>query len=38
MARQEHVAQRPRQSFPYVDLVFGPQSLWQFPQLLCWRS
>ncbi len=34
MARQEHVAQRLRQSFPYVDLVFGPQLLWQFPQLL----
>ena len=30
----EHVAQRLRQSFPYVDLVFGPQLLWQFPQLL----
>ena len=34
LARQEHVAQRLRQSFPYVDLVFGPQLLWQFPQLL----
>ena len=34
MARQDHVAQRLRQSFPYVDLVFGPQLLWQFPQLL----
>ncbi len=34
MAQQDHVAQRLRQSFPYVDLVFGPQVLWQFPQLL----
>ena len=34
MARQDHVAQRLRQSFPQVDLVFGPQLLWQFPQLL----
>ncbi|MDY3015401.1 MAG: tRNA (N6-isopentenyl adenosine(37)-C2)-methylthiotransferase MiaB [Evtepia sp.] len=34
MARQDHVAKRLRQSFPYVDLVFGPQLLWQFPQLL----
>ena len=34
MARQDHVAQRLRQSFPHVDLVFGPQLLWQFPQLL----
>ena len=34
MARQDHVAQRLKQSFPYVDLVFGPQLLWQFPQLL----
>ena len=34
MARQDHVAQRLRRSFPYVDLVFGPQLLWQFPQLL----
>ena len=31
MARQDHVAQRLRQSFPHVDLVFGPQLLWQFP-------
>ncbi len=34
MARQEHVAKRLKQSFPYVDLVFGPQLLWKFPQLL----
>ena len=28
MARQDHVAKRLKQSFPYVDLVFGPQLLW----------
>ncbi|MCF0124128.1 MAG: tRNA (N6-isopentenyl adenosine(37)-C2)-methylthiotransferase MiaB [Ruminiclostridium sp.] len=34
MARQDHVSKRLKQSFPYVDLVFGPQLLWQFPELL----
>lgn len=34
MAREEHVAQRLRRSFPYVDLVFGPALLWKFPALL----
>ena len=34
MARQEHVVERLKKSFPYVDLVFGPQLLWQFPELL----
>ena len=34
MARQDHVADRLRKSFPYVDLVFGPQLLWKFPDLL----
>ena len=34
MARQDHVADRLRKSFPYVDLVFGPQLLWKFPELL----
>ena len=29
MARQEHVVERLKKSFPYVDLVFGPQLLWQ---------
>lgn len=37
MARQEHVADRLRRSFPYVDLVFGPQLLWKFPELLLQR-
>ena len=26
--------ERLKKSFPYVDLVFGPQLLWQFPELL----
>ena len=34
MARQDHVAARLKGSFPYVDLVFGPQVLWRFPELL----
>ena len=34
MAKQDHVAARLKQSFPYVDLVFGPQVLWRFPELL----
>ena len=34
MARQDHVADRLKRSFPHVDLVFGPQLLWQFPELL----
>ena len=34
MARQDHVADRLKKSFPYVDLVFGPQVLWRFPELL----
>ena len=34
MAQQAHVSQRLQKSFPYVDLVFGPQRLWEFPQLL----
>ena len=34
MARQDHVSDRLKKSFPYVDLVFGPQLLWRFPDLL----
>ncbi len=33
MAQEEHVAERIRQSYRHVDLVFGPQSLWRFPEL-----
>lgn len=35
MPQQEHVARRIWTSFRHVDLVFGPQALWRFPELLC---
>ena len=34
MAQEPHVAQRIRQSYPHVDLVFGPHELWRFPEFL----
>ena len=34
MAQQEAVARKVRQSYRHVDLVFGPQALWRFPELL----
>lgn len=34
MMEQEHVAERIRKSFPFVNLVFGTHSLHHFPQLL----
>ena len=34
MAQQEVVAQRVKKSYRHVDLVFGPQALWRFPELL----
>ena len=34
MAQQEVVAQRVKQSYRHVDLVFGPQALWKLPELL----
>ena len=34
MAQQEVVAQKVRASYRHVDLVFGPQALWRFPELL----
>ena len=36
MAGQEHVAQRVKKSYPYVDIVFNPHHLWQLPEYL-WR-
>ncbi len=36
MAGQEHVAQRVKKSYPYVDIVFNPHHLWQMPEYL-WR-
>ena len=34
MAQQEVVARRIKASYRHVDLVFGPQALWRFPELL----
>ena len=34
MAQQDIVAARVKQSYRHVDLVFGPQALWKFPELL----
>jgi len=34
MVQQPHMMDKIRQSFPYVDLVFGTHELWRFPELL----
>ena len=34
MAQQKSVADKVRQSYRHVDLVFGPHALWRFPELL----
>ena len=34
MAQQEAVAEKIKASYRHVDLVFGPQALWKFPELL----
>ena len=34
MAQQETAAAKLRASYRHVDLVFGPQALWKFPELL----
>ena len=34
MAQEPHVAQKIRESFRHVDLVFGPHVLWKFPQFI----
>ena len=34
MAQQETTANKIRGSYRHVDLVFGPQALWRFPELL----
>ncbi len=33
MARQKHVAEKVKKSYRHVNLVFGPQELWRFPEL-----
>lgn len=34
MVQQEHIAERMRKRFPYVDLIFGTHVLHRFPELL----
>lgn len=34
MAQEAHVAEKVRQSFRHVDLVFGPHVLWKFPEFI----
>jgi tRNA-2-methylthio-N6-dimethylallyladenosine synthase len=34
MVQQPRVAEKIRRSYRHVDLVFGPQALWRFPELL----
>lgn len=34
MAQEPRVSQRVKKSYPHVSLVFGPQALWKFPELL----
>ncbi|MEA4893679.1 MAG: tRNA (N6-isopentenyl adenosine(37)-C2)-methylthiotransferase MiaB [Oscillospiraceae bacterium] len=34
MVQQEHVVNKIKKSFRHVDLVFGPDELWRFPELI----
>ena len=34
MVQQEHIAEKIKKSFRQVDLVFGPDELWRFPELI----
>ena len=34
MAQEEHVAEKIKESYRHVDIVFGPHALWRFPELL----
>ena len=34
MVQQEHVVEKIKKSFRHVDLVFGPDELWRFPELV----
>ena len=34
MAQEPHVAEKVKQSYRHVDMVFGPHALWRFPELL----
>ena len=34
MVQQPHAAQKLRQSYRHVDLIFGPHALWKFPEMI----
>jgi tRNA-2-methylthio-N6-dimethylallyladenosine synthase len=34
MMQEKHVAEKIRQSYRHVDLVFGPHALWKFPEMI----
>ncbi len=34
MAQESHIAEKVKQSFRHVDLVFGPHVLWKFPEFI----
>ena len=34
MVQQPHIMEKIKKSFPHIDLVFGPQALWRFPELI----
>ncbi|MCD7934182.1 MAG: tRNA (N6-isopentenyl adenosine(37)-C2)-methylthiotransferase MiaB [Oscillospiraceae bacterium] len=34
MVQQKHIAEKIRMSYPIVNLVFGPDEIWRFPELL----
>jgi len=34
MVQQPHAAKKLRESYRHVDLVFGPQALWRFPEMV----
>ena len=34
MVQQPHITEKIKKSFPHIDLCFGPQALWRFPELL----
>jgi tRNA-2-methylthio-N6-dimethylallyladenosine synthase len=36
MMQQKHVAEKIKNSYKHVDLVFGPQALWRFPSF--WKA
>ena len=35
MVSQEKMSDKLKKSYPYVDFVFGTESIWRFPEILC---